>query len=358
MTMKFYQTKQFRIGVLIFLFVTLLGIAFGVSQYIKAQNEILEEERLFVEEQERIETEKLNSSRESFDIILEGSMIMFEENVRLTYADPGYYKVLGDAKSEREVKDRWNAILQAELRTVEFAQEDINGISSKCIVHKICANDAKSFISNIKRTLKLHEDYLRAWDSNDPYTGNELLSESHEYLENSKEDFSKIYLNYYSKLSQDQVNQRNSIADNSENEILSKYQSILTYCDLVDPQFHNYAMYKETCASSNASNFIELNNKKTYYYDAPIEFTGKVSSNTQKIVVTAKFGTTEDVYTLANYSAGDTTFSYKADTNWESGDSANLAEGTNTYYFVAYFEDGKTDTSEITIYYNSTLFQF
>jgi len=83
----------------------------------------------------------------------------------------------------------------------------------------------------------------------------------------------------------------------------------------------------------------------------PIEFTGTVAANVQKIVVYADYSYTDieagtvtsmrDEYQLTSFHQGDTTFVYRASTDWN-----NLGLGENHYTFTAYFEDGTTSSVE------------
>lgn len=86
------------------------------------------------------------------------------------------------------------------------------------------------------------------------------------------------------------------------------------------------------------------------FHEEPINFKGSVSPNTVKVGVKASSaGSTQvDDYLLEKYTAGDTTFKYGAKVEWN-----NLAEGSNTYVFTAYFEDGSTKSSSLTIYYTA-----
>jgi hypothetical protein len=95
---------------------------------------------------------------------------------------------------------------------------------------------------------------------------------------------------------------------------------------------------------------ISLNEMDATYSETPIKFIGKTSANTQKIVVTAQYGGKTDIYTLENFNPGDTTFQYQAAEKWD-----NLAEGSNSYDFVAYFKDGTTrHTTQTISYYSSS----
>lgn len=80
----------------------------------------------------------------------------------------------------------------------------------------------------------------------------------------------------------------------------------------------------------------------------PIVFEGKVSEGAVKIQVIAEgeenehvYGYTDD-YTLENFKKGDRDFTYRVNTGFE-----NLKAGKNNYEFIAHFEDGKTEKTEI-----------
>lgn len=87
---------------------------------------------------------------------------------------------------------------------------------------------------------------------------------------------------------------------------------------------------------------------------SPITFTGTVSPNTTKVVATAYYYASfdsnqrsTDVYTLTQYKAGDTSFTYRASMDWD-----NLGFGSNDYMFTAYFEDGTQKSVSVSIYYD------
>lgn len=110
--------------------------------------------------------------------------------------------------------------------------------------------------------------------------------------------------------------------------------------------------------SYTGQNFIVLTDPASDFdtHEEPVIFTGAVSPNTTKIVVTASHGDKncsldaddmcflyeEDVYTLKAFKAGDTTFTYRAMISYN-----NLWFGSNNYKFTAYFDDGtaKSDTA-------------
>lgn len=96
--------------------------------------------------------------------------------------------------------------------------------------------------------------------------------------------------------------------------------------------------------------------------DTPIVFNGEVSKDTTKIVVTAWYEEMTwsemqesiimidqtDVYTLQNYVAGETSFTYRAAPEWD-----NLGFGINEYKFVAYHEDGNSSDFNMSITYEA-----
>ncbi len=106
----------------------------------------------------------------------------------------------------------------------------------------------------------------------------------------------------------------------------------------------------ETKSTYNGESFIVVQTPKNEasLYEAPIFFKGNVSPNTTKIGVKAtnSNSTQVDDYVLSKYVAGNTNFSYGASEEW-----SNLAEGSNTYVFTAYFQDGSIKSTKVTIYY-------
>lgn len=98
------------------------------------------------------------------------------------------------------------------------------------------------------------------------------------------------------------------------------------------------------------SNFINLSSPKNdqEYYKEPITFSGKVSPNTTKIVATAEGPFLDtDIYKLQNFNYGDSKFNYSAKQSYN-----NLAHGSNTYTFTAYFDDNTKKSTSVTIYYS------
>ncbi|MFA4814931.1 MAG: hypothetical protein WC924_03505 [Candidatus Gracilibacteria bacterium] len=91
-----------------------------------------------------------------------------------------------------------------------------------------------------------------------------------------------------------------------------------------------------------------------HFHEEPVIFTGTVSPNTTKIVATAhyydSFDASErstDVYTLTQFTPGDTTFTYRAKMEWD-----NLGYGESDYLFTAYFDDGRQKAVNVTIYFD------
>ncbi len=84
----------------------------------------------------------------------------------------------------------------------------------------------------------------------------------------------------------------------------------------------------------------------TYFYDEPVRFSGYLSPDTVKVTVKATTPSSPNVddYTLQQYKSGSTSFSYGAKREWN-----NLTEGSNTYVFTAYFEDGSSKSTSTTI---------
>lgn len=105
-------------------------------------------------------------------------------------------------------------------------------------------------------------------------------------------------------------------------------------------------------ASYVGDNYITLNSpaNDTNFTEEPIIFTGVVSPNTTKVVVTWEpptNGEANDVYKLQSFNYGDSSFRYSAKVSYN-----NLAHGTNKYEFKAYFDDGTTKSTNIQIYYS------
>jgi|GEM_PF-4535797 len=104
---------------------------------------------------------------------------------------------------------------------------------------------------------------------------------------------------------------------------------------------------KETAKPAAKEYSISVDNYKdgdTVKVD-PATFTGTVSDDATKIVVTANKGTkNEDVYTLTGFKAGDKKFSYKASKSY-----SNMVSGANTYEFTVSFKDGTTKSVKLNI---------
>lgn len=91
----------------------------------------------------------------------------------------------------------------------------------------------------------------------------------------------------------------------------------------------------------------------TIFHTQPIVFTGEVSADAEKIIVTAYYPsrfnrsvTVTDVYTLSEFKTGDSTFVYRAKDTW-----SNLGQGMNSYNFVAYFEDGSEKSATANVWF-------
>lgn len=118
--------------------------------------------------------------------------------------------------------------------------------------------------------------------------------------------------------------------------------------------------------TAEVKSFITLTfpSNKSAFDSSPVVIRGKVSPNVKKIEVKAVGGEKgycdvlcspyyEDVYTLDSFKAGDETFSYGARSDWK-----NLAQGYNSYNFTAYFDDGTTATTGVTLYYDPSKIQY
>lgn len=111
------------------------------------------------------------------------------------------------------------------------------------------------------------------------------------------------------------------------------------------------------------TNYITLDSPKDEYgtHEEPVVFSGSVSPNTTKIVVSAVGGDPkctddfdgmcigryyEDVYRLQGFNYGDDSFVYRAKSKY-----GNLSYGTNDYEIKAYFDDGTTKIVNVTVYF-------
>lgn len=94
--------------------------------------------------------------------------------------------------------------------------------------------------------------------------------------------------------------------------------------------------------------FIQINSpqQNSIFYEDPIFVHGSTSGDCYKIVATynGSFGQ-QDVYTLQNYSLGDTTYRYGISFDWN-----NLTPGENNYVFEANC-DGGVKQASLTLYY-------
>lgn len=91
------------------------------------------------------------------------------------------------------------------------------------------------------------------------------------------------------------------------------------------------------------------------FHEEPLTFTGTVSPNVEKIVATAYYyegfesaERSTDIYTLTQFTPGDTTFTYRAKMEWN-----NLGYGANDYMFTAYYDDGRQKAVSVTIYFDA-----
>ena len=115
---------------------------------------------------------------------------------------------------------------------------------------------------------------------------------------------------------------------------------------------------EEAAVTYEGESFITLTspNESALFTIEPIEFTGTVSPNTEKIVVTATGGDLNcgnegvcaqyinDTYTLQDFKVGDEDFVYRAKQDWD-----NLTGGINNYTFTAHFDDGSTESTSLNI---------
>lgn len=119
---------------------------------------------------------------------------------------------------------------------------------------------------------------------------------------------------------------------------------------------------EETEKVAEVQSFIKLDPTpadKSTIKEKSVKFTGTVSTDVTKIVVTASSENSygkiviNDKYQLKNFKPGDKTFYYNANVDWE-----NMTMGNNFYKFEAFFEDGSTKSIEITIYHPVVLESF
>lgn len=82
--------------------------------------------------------------------------------------------------------------------------------------------------------------------------------------------------------------------------------------------------------------------------DNSVVFEGIASSNVKSITVFAQGEGYTDEYALTSYFAGKAAFTYRARQDW-----GNLAEGKNTYKFVATLDDDSQSETSITINYST-----
>jgi hypothetical protein len=100
----------------------------------------------------------------------------------------------------------------------------------------------------------------------------------------------------------------------------------------------------------NSPKRIAVNDMDKVYSYFPIRFTGDVTPNATKIVVTANSNDHVDVYTLQNFSPGDSTFWYQVAPEWD-----NLFSGENIYTFTAYYNDGSIQNTYQRIHYSPSV---
>lgn len=113
--------------------------------------------------------------------------------------------------------------------------------------------------------------------------------------------------------------------------------------DMITPEYLNY----------NENNFVYITtpDHDDIVYAEPLVFEGVVSKNTEKIVVSALVIGQDGLiynalYDIKSFTPGDQEFTYSAKTEWK-----NLIKGTNNYQFTAYFKDGSSKSTSVTVYY-------
>jgi len=129
-----------------------------------------------------------------------------------------------------------------------------------------------------------------------------------------------------------------------------------------EPEEEEYKDEEPPANNYSGANYITLNSpqNEATMSEAPVIFSGVVSPNTTKLVVTASGGNKdcsdgemcfhywEDVYRLQDFNYGDKSFTYRANEDWD-----NLKYGSNDYEFKAYFDDSTVKSTHLTIFYNA-----
>jgi hypothetical protein len=282
------------------------------------------------------------------ELLLDATDIYYQKYEELNGDSPDYFEAMKEADSVYDLNQRWSAIDNAQMQKVRILQDNLNEVSDDCRRQEECWYTARDFFNDMENTLSFHEQFLQAWSESDSYKGNELATTANEYLDRAQSSLSDWSDGLTSWMSLSQFLAHSSFHGDAVQVVADEYQLIKTYCPEIDPDFHEYARYKTACKSSDSDSFIRLNKHDSYYLESPIKLTGSVSPNAQKIVVTARGGSGEDVYTLRDFSPGDTSFYYRA-----SPELNNLWSGYNEFFFVVQFEGGRTQTTKTSIsYYN------
>lgn len=188
-------------------------------------------------------------------------------------------------------------------------------------------------------------------DADTTVTDNETDQESQSEKDPEIDELEKKINELESKLSEkNEVEEKDEETSDKKTEIDSKSAS------------DEKSEVKTVVEKYTGASYITVNKpqNEASLTEEPVIFSGVVSPNAKKIVVTSKSGDPacnpnqslcleyhEDNYTLKEFKLGDDSFIYRAKRDWK-----NLSEGTNDFTFKAYFEDGTTKTTSLTVYYN------
>ena len=173
----------------------------------------------------------------------------------------------------------------------------------------------------------------------EPEVDTEVIEELEEKVEEAKDDDGDDDV----KELEEKIEDLEEKVEDLEDEVEEKEETIED----------NEESINEEAVVYSGENFIKVisPNDGAGFSTEPVEFTGEVSPNTEKIVVTVVAeGTSppavKDVYQLQNFNYGDESFVYRASTEWD-----NLFNGGYIYQFEAYFDDGGKESTEIYISY-------
>lgn len=183
----------------------------------------------------------------------------------------------------------------------------------------------------------------------EPEVDTEVIEELEEKVEEAKDDDDDDGDDDVKEL-EEKIEDLEEKVEDLEDEVEEKKETIED----------NEESINEEAVVYSGENFIKVisPNDGAGFSTEPVEFTGEVSPNTEKIVVTATGGDPNcnentdgacakyinDTYTLANFELGDDSFIYRAKYEWD-----NLTGGMNNYKFTAHFDDGTIKSTSINI---------